>query len=190
VTDLSFATLMPTYVSRFANCVTSPAHTADLAACLAKIQAGRGQYQQAGHPLGIPWYFIAILHGMECGFNFNTHLHNGDPLTARTVHVPAGRPLAGSPPFPWIASAQDALTFQGFKALTDWSVPRILYRFERYNGMGYQERATPSPYLWSFSNQYTQGKFAADGAWDPNLVSRQCGAAVMLKALGDLSALG
>jgi lysozyme family protein len=49
--------------------------------------------------------------------------------------------------------------------------------------MGYRRRGVPSPYLWSFSNLYTKGKFVADGHFDANAVSAQCGAAVMLKAL-------
>jgi hypothetical protein len=40
-----------------------------------------------------------------------------------------------------------------------------------------------SPYLWSFSNQYTQGKYIADGTWSDTAVSRQCGAAVVIKRL-------
>jgi lysozyme family protein len=41
----------------------------------------------------------------------------------------------------------------------------------------------PTPYLWSFSSLYEKGKFVADGVFDPAAVSKQCGAAVMLKAV-------
>jgi lysozyme family protein len=41
----------------------------------------------------------------------------------------------------------------------------------------------PTPYLWSFSNNYEKGKFVADGHYDPEAVSKQCGAALMLKAI-------
>ena len=40
-----------------------------------------------------------------------------------------------------------------------------------------------SPYLWSFSEHYQRGKYATDGRFDANLVSKQCGAAVLLKQL-------
>ena len=120
---------------------------------------------------------------MECGFNFGTHLHNGDPLTARTVHVPANRPAVGSPPFTWRDSASDALIFEGFSQETAWSIPRMLYLFERYNGFGYRKLRVPSPYLWSFSNLYIKGKFVSDGHFDPDAVSAQSGAGVILKAL-------
>jgi lysozyme family protein len=150
---------------------------------LKRMNQGQPTYAQVGEDLnGIPWYFIGIIHGMECGFNFNGHLHNGDPLTARTVHVPAGRPPGGSPPFTWRQSASDALIMKGFHEISDWSVPRMLYLLEKYNGFGYRRRRVATPYLWSFSNLYSKGKFVRDGSYDPDAVSKQCGAALMLKA--------
>ena len=40
-----------------------------------------------------------------------------------------------------------------------------------------------TPYLWSFSNHYKKGKFVKDGKFDPEFVSKQCGAAVILKLM-------
>jgi lysozyme family protein len=146
-------------------------------------------YAQAGDPLGVPWWWIAIVHRMEADGNFHCHLHNGDPLTARTVHVPAGRPLTGSPPFTWVASAQDALTLEGFANQDDWSLPVSLWRLERYNGMGYRRMGYATPYLWSGSNYYVAGKFTSDGHYDPTDVSKEIGAAVILRALIDSNAV-
>ena len=53
---------------------------------------GKARYAAVGKPFGIPWHVVGIIHMLEAAANFTTHLHNGDPLTARTVHVPAGRP--------------------------------------------------------------------------------------------------
>jgi lysozyme family protein len=61
----------------------------------------------------------------------------------------------------------------------------MLYRLEAYNGFGYRRKGVPSPYLWSFCNLYERGKYVADGQYDPNAVSKQCGAGVMLKKLKD-----
>jgi lysozyme family protein len=133
----------------------------------------------------IPWAMISVIQAMECGFNFSCHLHNGDPLTSRTKHVPAGKPATGNPPFAWENSAIDALKLAGLENVTDWSFPHMLYLLEKYNGFGYRNLKVPTPYLWSFSNQYEKGKYVADGQFDPEAVSRQCGAAVMLKALLD-----
>ncbi len=148
-------------------------------------QAGRfkSRYDAVAKDLNIPWWFIAGVHLLESTFNFNTHLHNGDPLSGRTKRIPKNRPSSGSPPFTWEASAKDALRLQKLADLTDWSLPRALWRWERYNGFGYRSRGVPTPYLWSFSTIYKRGKFVADGVFSETAVSEQCGAAVLLKAL-------
>ena len=128
---------------------------------------------------------VGIIHSLEAGGDFTRHLHNGDPLTARTTHVPAGRPKTGKPPFTWEQSAIDALRGQGLAAWKDWSVPGTLFQLEGYNGFGYRDHHpdVPSPYLWSCSNHYTRGKYVADGRFSPTAVSQQVGAALLLKQL-------
>ena len=80
-------------------------------------------------------------------------------------------------------SALDALRLKKLDQVTDWSVPHMLFLLEGYNGFGYRRRGVATPYLWSFSNIYQRGKFVLDGKFDPDAVSRQCGAALMLKAI-------
>jgi lysozyme family protein len=147
------------------------------------IEQNRNRYAAVGDPLGIPWYFIGVIHNMEASQNFKKHLHNGDPLTARTVHVPKGRPKSGTPPFTWEESASDALVSDGLGTWKNWSLPGTLFVLERFNGFGYRPKKIHSPYLWSFSNQYAKGKFVADGAFSPTAVSQQCGAAVLLRRM-------
>jgi lysozyme family protein len=149
------------------------------------LSGNRARYEKVANALGMPWYVVAVIHSMEAGGDFTRHLHNGDPLTARTTHVPAGRPRTGKPPFTWEESAIDALTYQGFARWKDWSIPGTLYKLEGYNGFGYRDHhpQVPSPYLWSFSNHYTRGKYVADGRFSATAVSQQCGAAVLLKRL-------
>jgi len=150
-----------------------------------KIIANRSRYEVVGNPLHIPWHFIGMLHNMECSLRFDQHLHNGDPLTARTVRVPANRPDKGNGPFTWEESATDALVFEKINQRTDWSLPALLFFMEAYNGFGYRQyhSLVKSPYLWSYSNHYIKGKYKADGKWDNDLVSDQCGTAVILKRL-------
>ncbi len=172
------------YQTLFSSCVVNPSRVGTVNSIIGRIMPNQGRYQSVAGPLGIPWFFVAVIHNMECGLNFNGHLHNGDPLTARTFHDPAGRPPNGQPPFTWEQSANDALTSHRPSIVnqTDWSLPAILYRLEGYNGFGYRGLTPPlnTPYLWSFSNQYTSGKFIADHVFDPKAVSSQCGAAVLL----------
>ena len=122
---------------------------------------------------------------MESSMNFKRHLHNGDPLSGRTIRVPAGRPLAGTPPFTWDESASDALILRKINQWKDWTIEGTLYQIEGYNGWGYRlhHPSVLSPYLWSFSNHYIKGKYIADGTWSDTAISNQCGAAVLLKYL-------
>jgi lysozyme family protein len=143
----------------------------------------RRLYQEVEDQACVPWYFVGIIHGLECSFNFKAHLHNGDPLRSQTVQIPRGRPAPWNPPNDWVSSAKDSLAYEGFVDQEDWSLPRTLFRWEAYNGFRSRANGINTPYLWSFSNHYTRGKFVADNVWDANAVSKQCGAAVMLKAL-------
>jgi lysozyme family protein len=149
------------------------------------ILANKNRYQQAARTVAAPWYFVAAIHNMESSLRFDGHLHNGDPLSARTVHVPAGRPATGSPPFTWEESAADALALRRINGVSEWNLPRLLYELEGYNGWGYRlyHPHVKSPYLWSFSNRYTSGKYVADGSWSDTAVSKQCGAAVIVRRL-------
>lgn len=161
-----------------------PQHQAVVDRDAAKVLAEKVQYEAVSPKTGVPWYVIGIIDQMEAGGGCKAHLHNGDPLTGRTIHVPSGRPPAPlEPPFTWDQSAQDALGYEHFDQVKDWSISGIAGALERYNGMGYHNKGVPSPYLWSFSNQYRSGKFVKDHVFDPNAVSEQAGAMPILKAL-------
>lgn len=182
-----FTTLAEEYRHCFDLCRIRPEHAAEIKMRVTRLMNNAGRYKPVAADTGIPWYFIAIVHMMESNANFATHLHNGDPLTARTVQVPAGRPKTGMPPFTWEESAFDALTFEGMTGLSDWNTATMLYRWEKFNGMGYRAHGIFSPYVWSYSNLYEKGRFVKDHVFDPESVSKQCGAAVLLKAMQDLS---
>ena len=173
------------YELLYESCLVRPKRRAAVDQLVARIRASRPRYQKVGKALGIPWYVVGIIHSLEASGDFTRHLHNGDPLTARTTHVPAGRPKTGKPPFTWEQSAIDALRGQGLAAWKDWSVPGTLFQLEGYNGFGYRDHHpdVPSPYLWSCSNHYTRGKYVADGRFSPTAVSQQVGAALLLKQL-------
>jgi lysozyme family protein len=183
LTSTAFADLRSEYQALYDRCTVRPGCEGNVAYYVKRLKQGQPNYLLIEQQINVPWLFVGIIHGMECGFNFAGHLHNGDPLTARTVQVPKGRPIAGSPPFTWHDSALDALRLKKLDRVTDWSIPHMLYLLEGYNGFGYRRRGLPSPYLWSFSNNYEKGKFVADGRYDPEAVSKQCGAALMLRLM-------
>lgn len=152
-----------------------------------RILQNRARYEAAEATSGIKWYMVALLHALESSLRFDRHLHNGDPLSARTMNVPASRPTTGQPPYTWEVSAADALAFlfpEGARSGLA-SVGGILYAFERINGLGYRSRNVPSPYVWGCTNVYAKGKFVSNGVFDPEAVCATCGAAAILKLLID-----
>jgi lysozyme family protein len=173
------------YQFLFNTCIINQAKYPEIDNYVQKMNTNQETYQAVSNAVNVPWYFIAIIHCMEGSLSFKTHLHNGDPLNARTIHVPKDRPIAGSAPFSWEDSAIDSLKLEGFTAWDDWSISGILYSWEKYNGFGYRKKGINSPYLWSYSNQYTKGKFTDDGVFDPDAVSKQCGAAVLLRRMSE-----
>ncbi len=181
----TFESIKDDYDKLFASCKIRDKNASEVAWYVTKLSDARYQklWLEAAQEVCAPWYFVAIIHAMEASFDFKAHLHNGDPLSEQTVQVPAKRPPKWNPPSDWVSSAKDALQFDGFADQQDWSVARTLYRWEAYNGFRSRRNGINTPYLWSFTNHYAKGKYVADGVWDPNAVSKQCGAATMLKAL-------
>ena len=169
-----------------------PEKMAEVEAAAKRISQNKPRYEAVSLTLatGMPWWFVAIVHFMEGGGKFTKHLHNGDPLTARTVNVPKGRPVLGKAPFSWEESAIDAIQYmEGQNKIWrqlkgKWDLENILLKFEAYNGMGYRTKGINSPYLYSYTQFYTVGKYAADNKYDPNLVSKQTGVIPLMKALG------
>jgi lysozyme family protein len=170
----------------FNACVINPDRQAEVDSVTKEIISNKSKYEIVANKTGIPWQAIALIHYSEANFNFKTHLANGDPLTARTVHVPKGRPISGEPPFTWEESAIDCITMSGLKNYNDWSTKGLLTALEKYNGLGYRlNKKINSPYLWVGSNNYTKGGFTADAVYDPNKIVKRIGVAVILKELAN-----
>jgi lysozyme family protein len=150
------------------------------------ILKGKDIYEEIVKDTKVPWWFIGVTHYRESTCKFNRHPHNGDPLSKKTTHVPAGRPIKGNPPFTFIESAKDLyFSLKKYDTYEDWDIPSILYRLEAFNGMGYSKRNIPSPYLWNKTNHYKIGKYSSDGVYDPNLVDKQVGTAPLVRMLTD-----
>lgn len=172
------------YSQMYAKAKVRDSHLAEVTGTVGRILAFRPRYDLVNKALPtVPWWVVAVIHCLEEGLSFKGHLHNGDPLTARTVNEPKGLPKNGSPPFKWEDSAVDALRYDHLDKEADWSIGHALNTIERYNGMGYRLRGVLSPYLWSYTDQYQKGKFDSDGHYDPDLVSQEPGVAALLKEL-------
>ena len=136
---------------------------------------------------GVPGPIIFTFHMRESGASFNAHLHNGDPLTKRTVNVPAGRIPGVPPPYTFEQSAEDALyklkDLENPKKV-DWrDMQSALQTMEKYNGLGYQSKGLVSPYLWAGTTIYEKGKYVRDHVFDPEAVDKQLGCAAILKRM-------
>lgn len=161
------------------------------------VLPNKARYEQVAQKTGVPWKLIAALHYRESTCNFNTYMHNGDPLrdgsgnSIPTTHVPRGL-LFNS----WESSAIDALTKRTGdmknKLGIDQNNPDLAKYAafaERYNGLGYrnQHPETVSPYVYSGTNLYIRGKYASDGKYDPNLKDKQLGVVTMVMSLNDVA---
>ena len=179
------------YLDLFQTCRINPAALDTVSALAARIIDNKARYQSIGQSINIPWFFIGLVHYRECNLDFGKHLHNGDPLTARTVQIPKGRPLKGTPPFRFEDSATDALTLQKLNTWQDWTLPGMLYQLEAYNGFGYRlyHPEVRTPYLWGQSNHYSQGGYPRDGVWSAAYVNKQLGVAVLLRRLAERGAV-
>jgi lysozyme family protein len=179
----SYGVIADEYVAMFGAAQIDSAKAAVIDKMRQRLLSHRAEYEGVGATLNIPWHFIGLVHAMESNFNFAGHLHNGDSLAHRTSHEPKGRPEQPDPPYAWSTSAIDALTLKNLQLVENWTLSRQCFELERYNGFGYRFRGLASPYLWSFSDRYVAGKFVSDGVFDRDAVSKQAGAAVILKAL-------
>jgi len=184
MTAPKLADLRPEYEGLFNGCiVTKPVPVQEV---IEEILSNRARYETVAQTSAVPWYVVAVIHNMECSLSFKQHLHNGDPLKKRTVNVPAGRPPGWDGTGTWEKSALDALSYDNLTSWADWSIAGICYKLEGYNGWGYRGHGIHTPYLWSFTNQYTSGKYVADGVWSESAVSDQCGCATLLRRFAEM----
>lgn len=171
------------YAAQWKQMVIDPGKTAQVAAIARRCIANKARYQAASAKTGVPWFVIAAWHDRESSGDFSTQLAQGDPLNQVSHNVPAGR----GPFSTWEAGAFDALvTLKALNTVSDWTIERICYESERYNGFGYRSRGVPSAYLWSFSNIYTGGKFVSDGNFSMSARDAQCGVMPLIKQIAAL----
>lgn len=143
------------------------------------------RYENVEKATGVPRFFIGPVHHRESNRSFAGVLHNGERIIGtgrKTRLVPAGRgPFAS-----WDEAAIDALRLQKLDQVGAWTLPRILYEFERYNGFGYIKQRINSPYVWAGTNLQQPGKYVRDGVFDRSHMDAQLGCAAMLAKLMDL----
>ncbi|TAV98442.1 hypothetical protein ELI24_08610 [Rhizobium ruizarguesonis] len=184
---------MREYYTNLANSVElDPVRASELRKISEKIIASKQYYSDVAKISGIPWYVVGSLHYREASLNFMGHLHNGDPLLMKTVHVPADRPqIAPWPPRRsslrqiWQISAVDALGELRAKT-SKWTIERTCWALEGYNGYGCFDHGINTPYLWNYTNKYSGGGYASDGHYSESYKSKQAGLYSLLLALSEM----
>lgn len=160
--------------------------TRDVAGPARRLLAARDRYQSVAARTGVPWFVVAVIHQRESSRDWSRSLAQGDPWNRVSTHVPKGR----GPFKSWEDAAIDALASCPPYAARwrDWSAGGALTLLETFNGLGYARRGLPSPYLWAGTDQYSRGKYVADGRFDPQVVDPQPGCAALLRAMQPLDA--
>lgn len=150
-----------------------------------RVERGRSRYTAVSEKTGVPRQIIGAIHQMESNCDFATCLMNGQPWNRKTTIAPAGH----GPWDSWEDGAVEALEYDGLAGKSDWGIGATGRRLERYNGGGYLRRGVNSPYLYSGCGHGLRvGKYVGErpgkkAHYDPDAVSEQVGAMVILKRL-------
>lgn len=144
-----------------------------------KFKETRERYEVVAKEVGVPADVIFALHYRESSLNFKACLHNGERIIGTgllTRLVPKGRGPFNS----WEESAIDALEIERYKFPKEWTLASKLAFTESFNGLGYKKRNVPSPYVLSWTNGYSSGKYIADGKYSSIAIDKQCGTAAII----------
>jgi len=173
----------------FNSCKVASAHLAETQSIAKTILSNQARYVDAASSFGCPWWVIGCLHSLEASLDFSTFLANGDPLfnsagtPLKTVDVPAGL----GPFNNWEDAAVASLQQEGWKRGMAWDLGSALLHMRAYNGTAYETyHGINTPYLWSYTNHYTAGKYVSDGQWSSSAVSEEAGCAALMLGLQSL----
>ena len=157
-------------------------HKAEVDAFAAKWEQNHARYEAVADKTGVPAKLIAAIHWREGSGNFNTYLHQGDPLGKPAVHEPKNIPIF----YKWEDAAVHALNMKdgirkdlGMSKETTDLAAMATYA-EYYNGLGYNNRGVASPYVYSGTDQYKRGKYVSDGHYSATTKDEQVGVLALM----------
>ena len=127
------------------------------------------------------------LHWRESSADFDTYLHQGDPLDEPAVNVPNNIPVF----YEWEEAAKHALNMhyhknrqEDLEITQDTQNPNALATYaETYNGLGYYPTQYNKSICVLWTDQYVSGKYVSDGRYNSKVVDRQIGVMPLLGAL-------
>lgn len=144
-------------------------------------------YKAVEEKTGVPAAFTMALAMREMSGNINRYLGNGQSLSRVTTIVPKGRgPFFG--PDAFVRGAADAFAIDGLDKKKDWTMARICYEGENWNGWGYRNPSIniPTPYLWGATTVQKKGKFIRDHVFDRTETDQQLGMIALIREIFNL----
>lgn len=187
------------YIDTCDNCINdlNNDQKLELAEFVIHYNKNKDLYNEAGFAADVPNIVVAAIHYRESSGDFKTYLSQGDPLGTRTYangDSNNGKSLPDDTPNTIVFSDwKDAAIFalkHEFRAkqasgitYNEKSIKDMLTFCEYFNGLGYQKRNLLSPYNYSCTSCYKSGKFTSDGNFDEDVIDKQLGVLVMLRAI-------
>ena len=149
--------------------------------------ANQSRYEAVAAQVNLPAELIAALHFRESSGDFNTYLHQGDPLGRPAVNHPRNIPVFHQ----WEEAAIHALSDRHKAGIQDdlsitqdtEDMAALGSYAEYYNGLGYHNRGRVSPYVYAGTDHYKSGKYVRDGVFDSQAVDQQLGVLAMVQVL-------
>src|SRR5436190_4339195 len=175
----SYRSRWPVYAHEWDGMTLKTGQLSEITATARRLVAAKARYQAVEKVTGVPWYWIACVHERESSQDWKASLAQGDPWNRVSTHVPRGR----GPFTSWEAAAVDALQLDGVSDVKDWTLEKLFYYWELYNGWGYYNHGIPSPYVWGATSVQRPGKYVADGVWSSTAVDKQLGCAALLRGM-------
>ena len=161
-----------------------PSRLHEIDATVARLLKLKNRLIPISQKTNVPWWIIAVILERESGGDVTTYLGNGQKLSRVTTEVPQGRgPFLGADAFE--RGCYDALIDCAPHASrwTDWTPGGALMLLELYNGLGYEIRLRPSPYIFGGTDQYVSGKFIRDHEYSALAVDPQIGCAPLISRM-------
>jgi len=171
----------PTYAQQWDAMAIKPGRLHEFESIAHHLVALKDHYVPIERATGVPWYMIALLHMREASNDFSKGLAQGD----RWDRVSHNKPICG--PFKsFFDSAVWALKHDGLTAIHDYRLEKQIYYHEIFNGLGYEMRNLPSPYIWGGTNQQRAGKYVKDGVFSRTEWDSQPGVAPIMKMMAEI----
>lgn len=179
----TFETTRRGYGNMWRSMAIKPGRDTELAVeAVNKILSLEDLYRDAFAGAGMPWYYGAAIHYRESNNDLRGAMVNGEKIigtSQKTTLVPENR----GPYATFKDSVQDAATLKGWRSIGPWSIERLLFTSEIWNGLGYVAKGINAPFVWAGTNHEEMGLYVRDHVFDASTEDTRLGVAAVVKRL-------